>query len=276
MKGKGPFDEAIRKIEAARRQIALNDRWLYLTPLSDGDRVAVHVKAVAMVTTEAEQTVVYVGDWNRIVVRESFEDVLSMLAGDATMRDAMRLHRLVAHGVGEKDLLALLPMFTEVDVRAAIEAGRAGALAREIYDGWKDEPGWVPWDEAGNSSKQEAASRAKLAADANEARKLGGALTVSADDGTTVSRHNDGAPIGGLPRALLDPNADDSAEIEALRCAVNEDPGLRARAGELTFDELMDIDPEVNVARIVNAARALVARWDGLDTRDRLDNQDES
>ena len=31
------------------------------------------------------------------------------------------------------------------------------AKAREIYDGWKDTPGWVPWVENGNSHKQDEA-----------------------------------------------------------------------------------------------------------------------
>jgi hypothetical protein len=38
--------------------------------------------------------------------------------------------------------------------RDAIEA-----KAREIYDGWKDQPGWVPWVEGGNSHRQDDARR---------------------------------------------------------------------------------------------------------------------
>lgn len=31
--------------------------------------------------------------------------------------------------------------------------------ARAIYDGWKDQPGWVPWSNDGNSLKQDEARR---------------------------------------------------------------------------------------------------------------------
>lgn len=33
------------------------------------------------------------------------------------------------------------------------------AKAREIYDGWKGSPGWVPWVEGGNSNRQQQARR---------------------------------------------------------------------------------------------------------------------
>jgi hypothetical protein len=43
-----------------------------------------------------------------------------------------------------------------MDVPADADA-RTAAIeekAREIYNGWKDMPGWVPWVEGGNSHKQ--------------------------------------------------------------------------------------------------------------------------
>lgn len=46
-----------------------------------------------------------------------------------------------------------------VGVRVDERAAAIEAKAREIYDGWKHLPGWVPWVEGGNSHRQDEARR---------------------------------------------------------------------------------------------------------------------
>lgn len=45
----------------------------------------------------------------------------------------------------------------QTEAPADADGLRLEATAREIYDSWKDEPGWVPWVEGGNSTKQDVA-----------------------------------------------------------------------------------------------------------------------
>lgn len=45
------------------------------------------------------------------------------------------------------------------DARRAQLDAELEPVARAIYDGWKDQQGWVPWVEGGNSTKQDEARR---------------------------------------------------------------------------------------------------------------------
>ena len=118
-------------------------------------------------------------DWKAIA--EHYESALRHLAENAFASKDWRFARaaLNAGTAAAKRMPAgVTPLDGGQGVMASGEVQRQLAIeakAREIYDGWKHKPGWVPWVEGGNSHRQDDARRIAATPQAShEAQREGG------------------------------------------------------------------------------------------------------